>query len=369
MIVGILSMQKVDNLGSLLQAYGLKKVLESLGSETEFMDIKKIDEDYNLSKEHAQDFSGELETKGLTGLYQKLNKYFAVRIRNKLLNIKQKRYFDEFRIKQLEIYRKNETYDICVIGSDEVFNCLNAAQWGYTSQLFGNIPEAGKIITYAASCGETRYQDLPYEIEKRIRNTFQNIDSFSVRDSNTSDFVSRLTDKTAKEHLDPALIYDFKDELRNVKIPVKMKRYCIIYSYRNRIHEKRDIENIKSFCRRHQLTPVAVGASQFWIHEFAVCPPFECLKLFQYADFVITDTFHGTIFSIQYADRFAVLIKESNQNKLMDLVVKIGLEQHLINDMNELEKAYCAVKDKNRIDEKIKIERKKTKDYLREALL
>ena len=38
MIVGILSMQKVDNLGSLLQAYGLKKVLESLGSETEFMD-------------------------------------------------------------------------------------------------------------------------------------------------------------------------------------------------------------------------------------------------------------------------------------------------------------------------------------------
>ena len=53
----------------------------------------------------------------------------------------------------------------------------------------------------------------------------------------------------------------------------------------------------------------------------------------------------------------------------MDLVGKIGLEQHLINDMNELEKAYCAVKDKNRIDEKIKIERKKTKDYLREALL
>ena len=71
MIVGILSMQKVDNLGSLLQAYGLKKVLESLGSETEFMDIKKIDEDYNLSKEHAQDFSGELEAKGLTGLDRK----------------------------------------------------------------------------------------------------------------------------------------------------------------------------------------------------------------------------------------------------------------------------------------------------------
>ena len=44
----ILSMQKIDNYGSLLQAYGLKKIIESMGCSVEFIDIEKIEEDYRL---------------------------------------------------------------------------------------------------------------------------------------------------------------------------------------------------------------------------------------------------------------------------------------------------------------------------------
>ena len=43
---------------------------------------------------------------------------------------------------------------------------------GFTSQLFGNVPEAKRVITYAASCGTTKYEDLPDEIADRIREFF-----------------------------------------------------------------------------------------------------------------------------------------------------------------------------------------------------
>ena len=59
MKVCILSMQKVNNMGSLLQSYGLKRILETVGCEVEYIDIKRIDKDYDLLGSYTQDFSQE----------------------------------------------------------------------------------------------------------------------------------------------------------------------------------------------------------------------------------------------------------------------------------------------------------------------
>lgn len=104
MDVAILSMQKIDNYGSVLQAYALRKMLEKFDLNVEFMDISMT----------------------------------------------------------------RQKYDLCVIGSDEVFNCLNTKWWRGTSQLFGNIPEAERIITYVASCGATRYENVPEVVQKKF---------------------------------------------------------------------------------------------------------------------------------------------------------------------------------------------------------
>ena len=96
---------------------------------------------------------------------------------------------------------------------------------------------------------------------------------------------------------------------------------------------------------------------------------FECLAIFKNAKFVITDTFHGTIFSAKYAPRFAVIERESNKNKLGDLINRLGLNKHLvrelsiIGDMNE----YC--KDVDAFNSIINKERIKTSDYLASNIL
>lgn len=153
-------MQNVNNMGSLLQAYGLKKMIESLGHEVEFINIKKIDEDYGLLGNYIQDYSNENEKTDAIGRLKKIDKYICSRLVHRGFERQQDELFDIFRKEELNIEQFNLEYDVCVIGSDEVFNCLNAGYWGFTSQLFGNVSCANRVITYAASCGATSIHRL-----------------------------------------------------------------------------------------------------------------------------------------------------------------------------------------------------------------
>ena len=365
MKVCILSMQQIDNMGSLLQSYALKTTIEKLGNEVEFIAIKKRDEDYKLLGNYKQEYHEEREKDGLLGKISKIDRYTINRLKIKRKSVEQGLAFDEFRKEHLNIDKKSHHYDLCVIGSDEVFNCLNSGAWGFTSQLFGNVPEANKVITYAASCGSTKYEELPEKVAKKIRKTFENVLAFSVRDENTHKFVGKLTDKSVNDNLDPMLIYNFDYEVEQATLPKMPKHYCVVYSYYNRIHTAEEIDAIKEFCKRHELTPIAIGAPQFWIKDYIVCSPFQCLKIFKESDFVITDTFHGTIFASKYADKFAVLARASNKNKLLDLVGKIEMKDHLMSNLSELEEKYALLKNKENFNSIVEEETQRTIQYLK----
>lgn len=111
---------------------------------------------------------------------------------------------------------------------------------------------------------------MPEKVAKRISEAFKGVASFSTRDQNTHDFVASLTDADIEDNLDPVLIYNFDDELEDVEMPRVPEHYCVIYSYYNRIHTREEIREITQFCRKHCLTPVAVGAPQFWIENYIV---------------------------------------------------------------------------------------------------
>lgn len=362
-------MQRINNMGSLLQAYALKRLLETLENQVEFIDIKKIDRDYQLLGDYKQKFKGESEQTGLLGKIKKIDKYTLNRLKIRRLSDEQSSIFEKFRINVLNIDEVSDKYDLCVIGSDEVFNCLNAGAWGFTSQLFGNVIEANNVITYAASCGSTKYDELPLEVATCIRETFKRISAFSARDMNTHEFISKLTSKKISDNLDPVLIYDFSNEVNKVKkLPKLPEHYCIVYSYYNRIHKPEEIDTIKRFCDKHNLTPIAIGSPQFWLKNYVACSPFQCLKIFQNADFVITDTFHGTIFAAKYASKYAVLIRDSNRNKLLDLIKKIKIENHLIENMEEIEEKFSCKKDIVGFQKIIEMERRKTSIYLEQEI-
>ena len=296
------------------------------------------------------------------------DKYFLKRIVYLFKEKKQKRIFDLFRREYLEINKSFSKYDVCIIGSDEVFNCLTPSKWGFTSQLFGNVPEARKIITYAASCGTTTYKELPVSVRERIRETFKRVDAFSVRDNNTYEFVDKLCKKSVSINLDPVLVGNFDTEMALEKITKKKRPICLIYAYGDRIHDENDIRSIKKFCKKKNMQIIAVGAPQKWADRYLVLNPFQLLELFKLSSFVITDTFHGTIFSIKYADKYSIIVRNSNSNKLCDLVNRLKQTDHVIKDFSNLDSIYDIKKNTEVIDKILEEEFENTRSYLKENL-
>lgn len=367
--VCILSMQRVENFGSLLQSYSLKKMLEELGNEVHFIDIERNEKDDSVVKNKREIFKNEGEgSNSFFSKFKKIDKYFFNRIKIRKIADQQEIFFEDFRKNNLLIRDEdnNKEYDLCVIGSDEVFNCMAPSPWGFTSQLFGNVRQAKDVITYAASCGSTVYSQLNSEMCDVIRKAFKNISGFSARDENTRSFMKQLTERDVEGHLDPVWVADFSKEINRIELSVELpKKYCVIYSYYNRIHTSNEIGAILNFCKEKKLEPVAVGAPQMWIKNYIAVSPFEMLKIFEKASFIITDTFHGTIFSEKFNGHYAVLFRDSNKNKLSDLVKKINAENHVISDFTKLNDVYEVYGDREKSLNFQRECRKKSIEYLK----
>jgi len=327
-IVGILSMQRVINYGSFLQAYALKQLLLQNGAdEVYFIDIEKgrelpgFEYSKNQSKWHKLKRLLQIIFTGL--LFQK--------IRDREFTKKLKKSIEDcFPILELDKAAPKE-FDLVVIGSDEVFNCCQRAPWGYTLQLYGRVLNAKKVVSYAGSFGHTRYEQLvQLGIDKEIGETMKTMVAISVRDQNSYDIVEKLTGIKAEMHLDPVLMYGYEKEIAERKVSYPEK-YMVVYSYQGRINDKREIKEIVSFAREKKLKLISIFCRYDWCDE-AIIPetPFDVLGWFKGAEYVVTDTFHGTIFSIITGRRFVTLVREGNAEKIISLLSCLGLENRSV---------------------------------------
>lgn len=330
--VGILSMQRVINYGSFLQAYALKQLLLQNGAdEVYFIDIEKGRElpgfEYSKSQSKWYKLKRLLQIIFTGLLFQKIrDRKFTKRLKKSIE--------DCFPILELDKPAPKE-FDLVVIGSDEVFNCCQPAPWGYTLQLYGRVLNAKKVISYAGSFGHTRYEQLvQLGIDKEIGETMKTMAAISVRDQNSYDIVEKLTGIKAEMHLDPVLIYGYEKEIAERKVSYPGK-YMVIYSYQGRINDKMEIKEITSFAKEHKLKLISIFCRYDWCDE-AIIPetPFDVLGWFKGAEYVVTDTFHGTIFSIITGRKFVTLVRKkatvTNEEKVSSLLRQLGVEERCV---------------------------------------
>lgn len=369
MNICILSMQRVLNYGSLLQAYSLKKILTEMEHTVSFIDIEPNEKENALNKVvHFKEGKKYADKGRIYRLLQQDDSLLYVIgkiLAKKKVAKKQSAFMRDYLC--LSPDNNNKKYDLCVIGSDEVFNCMNDTAWGFTSQLFGNVKQADCVITYAASCGFTNLESLSNEVLAIIKKAFTNISAFSVRDINTRNLVYGITHSEPTMSLDPVLIGNFDEEI-NKCTPHLPKRYCIVYAYHGRISNANEIKAIRDYCHKQGLELVSIGGTQKWIHKHLALSPFEVLKAFKNAEMVITDTFHGTIFSAKYSKHFAVLIRESNKNKLGDLISRLNISDHQLSTLTSLSDIAKVTHDKKEFNTFIASEREKSISYLRKSI-
>lgn len=373
MKIGIMSMQRVCNYGSFMQAYGLKKTIESLGHEVVFVDYRPGKTvTYNSNKVSyyksiirnsimniAENFIGVLF---FASEEQKYSLLFSKEYKRKILPL--------LGISSKHTY--NTKVDILVIGSDEVFNCLQSnPDVGFSEELFGKNNNAKKHISYAASFGNTTLDGLEKNNKKDIvKSLLRKFTTISVRDKNSYDIVESLISVKPEINLDPVLIYDFSKDIK--KISYK-EEYIVVYAYRNRI-TKEEKKAIQDFARKNGLKIYGIGGYQDFCDKNILGSPFEMLGYIKNASYVITDTFHGTIFSIITERKFATFIRKGhgmsygNYEKLMDLLLRLNLTERIAFSSDELEKRIKPEIAYDEVKKIIQSERIKTHNYLKMSL-
>ena len=353
MNVGILSMQKICNYGSFLQALSLKLQFEARGHEVYFIDI--------LPGEQIVSSEATVHA----GYLSKFDKYFFKRIENFFLARKMTKIHThdyETYLQTGKTLPQGERFDLVVIGSDEVFNATEPSPWGFSPQLFGKVDRTKRVVTYAASCGHTTFEKARQcGITDTLQEAMQNLEQISVRDENTAEFVRKILGKEPALHVDPVLISSFG---RFIPEPKVRKPYLLVYAYSNRIHDEKEIAAIKAYARSHKLDVVCVGMQQRWCKYNIPASGFELLSYVKGAACVVTDTFHGTVFSIKYNKKFVSLIRDSNRNKLGGLLRQFGLMARSVDDLSEFESTLDTPIDYEEINSKIENEQQKAYSYL-----
>lgn len=375
MKIGILSMQRVINNGSLLQAYGLKKSIEKLGHYVKFVDYKSSDiqSEKFTQKEKLQNFSPILYTVLVAGrnAFKFGLKGISIAISN---HIVRKNFLNNY-MKVLNLTSKpnySAKVDILVFGSDEVFNTIQYVEQGkgHAWQLYGADNNAGKLVSYAASFGHTTYEGLEkYNMLDKSKELLSKFDSFSVRDKNSYDIIKKLTGREASINIDPVLLYDYEDI--EIKKP-EIDNYILVYAYPGRINNKQEVKAIKDFATKHNKKLVCVNMMQAWCDKFIYAHPFDLLGYFKYADYVVTDTFHGAVISIKYNVPFVQFIRSSkgysNNQKVGYLLSMFGLEDRIVYDNEKLEKTMLQPIDYGKVNNILKVEKAKAMDYLNKVL-
>ncbi len=370
MKVGIMSMQRVINYGSYMQALGLKHTIESLGHEVEFVDytVEPCVNPAPQQKKSTLKRDIKLFVKKLLGKQSKYESFIPIH----------KRFCQDYSKKMLPVLGVTEEkkyrtkVDTLVIGSDEVFNCLqDNPDVGFSRELFGANHNAKRLISYAGSFGNTTCQRLEsYGVKDEVKGLLEKFDSISVRDANSGNVVKNLLGEEPYYHLDPVLVSDFTPFLKD---NVTMRDYIIVYAYSGRISGEEG-EKIAEFARKRGKKLVSISGIQGFCDEYVVAAPEEILAYFKHADCIITDTFHGSIFSIINEKPFVTLVRESkgeaygNAEKIVDMLQRLTLEDRILHNMNDLEKTMTAAIAYQTVGEIRKEGRARTLNYLQENL-
>ncbi|MDO4617441.1 MAG: polysaccharide pyruvyl transferase family protein [Lachnospiraceae bacterium] len=369
--VGIMSMQRIANNGSFLQAYALKMLIIELGNQVEFVDFHVEPPVISDESESANRYIRKIK-KGMEVIL------CSAPFSHKLVFIDYKQKFHQKYMPLLGVTDEmsyTPELDVLVVGSDEVFNCIQKnTNVGYSLELFGKNHKANKLISYAASFGNTTMEKLKkYGKTEEIRDCLKGFDALSVRDKNSGNIVKELSSREVTYHLDPVLVYDYMRECTLIPRIETKERYLIVYAYFQRITPE-ESRWIKEYAKKKGLKVYALGGIQSCADRFINCSPFEILAYFNNAEEVITDTFHGCIFSIITGRRFTALIRKSvggsygNEEKLTDLLERLELDNRYTYDVKDSEQINRTKIDYNAVGQILDEQRQRAKEYLKEQL-
>ena len=363
--VGIITFHNEQNYGAVLQAYALQETIKKLGCESYIINyiepIEKYWKSIFTEKQKIANIKIWLKIMITNIVYFKKNR-------------KRKKNFYKFINKNIKLYGKykNERqlkdnapeFDVYITGSDQVWNTkiTKGLKDAYTLN-FGtsNITRA----SYAASLGNDKIDES--EIAE-YREKLKILNKISVREDTGKEILEKILHRNIELVLDPTLLLDRKD-WNNVKSDSKdeKKKYILIYD----LEKNNIVYEVANEIKEKLKIPIVNFRRKRWkkiIGKYESGPE-EFLNLINNAEIVVTNSFHGAVFSIIFHKKFYVIPHTTTFSRTKNLLRILNLEKQIIGDKKQI-KDILSEEEINYelVEEKLKIERQKSIKYIEKVL-
>ena len=336
MKIGILTFQNAHNWGASLQALALKTYLEKQGYDVKIINYinEEIEKNYKRREKVKFKFSGPISI--LKYIYHNIQScYSAKQMAEKWDNFNE--FISQYLLdKDKQIYTKedvkNSDFDIIICGSDQIWNpkLTNGLDSIYFAD--GNIKS--KKIAYAASMGIKKLEEDDENLFKQYLNNF---DRISVREEDLQKYIKELTNKNVTKVVDPTLLLDQEDYLMIEVIP-KEKDYLLLYEL---VPDYKMMKIAKKIAKQRNLKIVCLeykkDIKKCFYKQLANVGPAEFIGLLHNAKFVVTNSFHGTVFSILFEKEFYTIPINKMNSRIENLLNICELENRCIKGEGEID--------------------------------
>lgn len=382
MKIGLCVRYDCNNFGSMLQILATQKMITRFGGEYEIIRYDKKTPFFMLTN-----ITRIFNPYFMRGKIKRLEKRFKIRRYPDICkgNQERVRQIGEYRKKYIgpysavrkgygQLVRGAEEYDAVMVGSDQLWTPAGIKSKFY-NLLF--VPDNVRKISFATSFGVSR---IPRYQEKMTRRYLERMEYISVREIGGAGIIRQLTGRDVLVALDPTLLYT--GEEWNEMFPEEKKReQPYIFAYflgSNAAHR----EAVKSWGRSTGLPVVTIP----FMDEFVECDlefgeeqlydvdPVDFLNFIRGAEYICTDSFHGSVFSILNHKQFMTFNRTDNNDKqtsnsrIDSLFELLGLQERRYHPEINLAGAMKKAIDYNAVEEKLAGYRRETFDFLKEAL-
>lgn len=349
--VNIITKHSSYNFGAMLQAYALQKTVRELGVDAKIIDVRQKKPQTKWSYKSP---SGILRNIAYKLHRKEMERGFA-RFEEFITGYEKTKFYKD----KWELAKDIPASDVYITGSDQVWNPLNIDDAFFLRFL----PKDKIRASYAASLGVS---NLPDGTKNILSEYLTDFDYISVRESSGKEELEKITDKEISVNVDPTLLLD-KKEWENLSIKPKIKKpYVLCYVLYRPKWLNGFLKKIRKQTKK-DIVMITTDAFRRVYHNKAVrdAGPKEFLGLIQNADLIISTSFHGVALSVANKKPFYAVVNPSAPSRISDLLNLLGLKDRIVDENSKLD--YSAL-NYDSVDEILKLERKKSIDYLNKVI-
>ena len=375
------------NYGSMLQAYATQMALDKLGIENETIDITGFRNEIKKAKIwyfFKASLTSDILLSKLGMVKNVFIKKFSSSQYAKSAHLRSRK-FDSFYRQYFRLSKRcaskaelrekcKKEYEAVLVGSDQLWLPGNIAADYYTLNF---VPEKVNTVAYATSFGQS---SLPKDIQRKAAAFLKNIRHIGVREEAGQQLIEQLTGRKVPVVCDPTLLFTGNEWLQiQQEEPIIKEKYILCYFLGNNPPHREFAKRLKAATGCKIVALVHLDEFVKSDEMYADITPYDIdpadfLNLIRNAQYICTDSFHCTVFSILYEKSFFVFrrymrkTRSSTNNRLDTLLKMTGVGERILQGNEDVQECLDKCIDYEVVRQNLDKKRAESYQYLLDAL-